>query len=98
MTTHSDWLLKEIGNLIREGILNEKGALRQQPPGPERWLLPDEVGAWYFYTEKSVEPVQFTNLDGIEHPDYEDLALNLYNRSAGLHNQLEQVEGGIANE
>ena len=98
VTTHSDWLLKEIGNLIREGILNKKGALRQQPSGPERWLLPDEVGAWHFYREKPVEPIRFTNLDGIEHPDYEDLALNLYNRSAGLHNQLEQVEDGIANE
>ena len=98
VTTHSDWLLKEIGNLIREGILNKKGALRQQPSGPERWLLPDEVGAWHFYREKPVEPVRFTNLDGIEHPDYEDLALNLYNRSAGLHNQLEQVEDGIADE
>lgn len=98
VTTHSDWLLKEIGNLIREGILNKNGALRQQPSGPERWLLPDEVGAWHFYREKPVEPIRFTNLDGIEHPDYEDLALNLYNRSAGLHNQLEQVEDGIANE
>ena len=98
VTTHSDWLLKEIGNLIREGILNQKGELRQKLPGPERWLLPDEVGAWHFYKEKPVEPIPFTNLDGIEHAAYEDLELNLYNRSAGLHNQIEMMEGGNASE
>ena len=98
VTTHSDWLLKEIGNLIREGILKEKGELRKEPPGPERWLLPDEVGAWQFHKEKPVEPVHFTNTDGIESEDYEELALNLYNRSAGLHNQLEEAKGGNGSE
>ena len=98
VTTHSDWLLKEIGNLIREGILKEKGELRKKPPGPERWLLPDEVGAWQFHKEKPVEPLHFTNTDGIESEDYEELALNLYNRSAGLHNQLEETEGNHTRE
>ena len=98
VTTHSDWLLKEIGNLIREGVLKEKGELRKKPHGPERWLLPDEVGAWHFYKEKPVEPLHFTNIDGIEPPDYEELALNLYNRSAGLHNQIEETEGNNTSE
>ena len=98
VTTHSDWLLKEIGNLIREGILKEKGELRKKPPGPERWLLPDEVGAWQFHKEKPVEALHFTNTDGIESADYEELALNLYNRSAGLHNQLEETEGNNSSE
>ena len=98
VTTHSDWLLKEIGNLIREGILKEKGELRKKPPGPERWLLPDEVGAWQFHKEKPVEAIHFTNTDGIESADYEELALNLYNRSAGLHNQLEETEGNNTSE
>ena len=93
VTTHSDWLLKEIGNLTREGILKEKGELRKKPHGPESWLLPDEVGAWHFQKEKPVEPLHFTNIDGIDPRDYEDLALNLYNRSAELHNQLEEMEG-----
>ena len=98
VTTHSDWLLKEIGNLIREGILKEKGELRKNPDGPERWLLPDEVGAWYFHKEKPVERLHFTNIDGIEPSDYEDLAQDLYNRSAGLHNQLEETEGNNISE
>ena len=96
VTTHSDWLLKEIGNLIREGVLNKKGELRKKSHGTESWLLPDEVGAWQFHRERLVEPLHFTNLDGIEPPDYEQLAENLYNRSAGLHNQLEIV--GESNE
>ncbi len=98
VTTHSDWLLKEIGNLIREGVLMEKGELRKKSNGPESWLLPNEVGAWQFHREKPVEPLHFTNLDGIDPPDYEELALNLYNRSAGLHNQLEVTEGDNTSE
>ena len=98
VTTHSDWLLKEIGNLIREGVLKEKGELRKKSHGPESWLLPDEVGAWHFQRETPVEPLHFTNIDGIEPSDYEDLAQNLYNRSAGLHNQLEETEGDNTSE
>ena len=98
VTTHSDWLLKEIGNLIREGILKEKGELRKKSDGPESWLLPDEVGAWHFHKEKPVERLHFTNIDGIEPSDYEDLAQDLYNRSAGLHNQLEEIEGNNTSE
>lgn len=98
VTTHSDWLLKEIGNLIREGVLKEKGEQRKKADGPERWLLPDEVGAWHFHKEKPVEQLHFTNLDGIDPPDYEELALNLYNRSAGLHNQIEETKGDNTSE
>ena len=98
VTTHSDWLLKEIGNLIREGVLNEKGELRKKSDGPESWLLPDEVGAWHFHKEKPVERLHFTNIDGIEPSDYEDLAQDLYNRSAGLHNQLAETEGNNTSE
>jgi hypothetical protein len=78
--------------------LKEKGELRKKPHGPERWLLPDEVGAWQFHREKPVEHLRFTNLDGIDPPDYEELAENLYNRSAGLHNQLEETEGDNTSE
>ena len=98
LTTHSDWLLKEIGNLIREGVLKEKGELRKKSDVPESWLLPDEVGAWHFHKEKPVERLHFTNIDGIEPSDYEDLAQDLYNRSAGLHNQLEETEGNNTSE
>ena len=98
VTTHSDWLLKEIGNLIREGSLREKGVVRDKTNKPKRWLLPDEVGAWQFHTGKPVEAIQFTNLDGIEPADYEDLAENLYNRSAALHNQLEETGGLTSSE
>ena len=39
----------------------------------------------HFHKEKPVERLHFTNIDGIEPSDYEDLAQDLYNRSAGLH-------------
>ena len=98
VTTHSDWLLKEIGNLIREGSLKENGVVRDKTNKPERWLLPDEVGAWQFHTGKPVEAIQFTNPEGIEPDDYDDLAENLYNRSVGLHNKLEEAGGLTSSE
>ena len=42
ITTHSDWLLQEIGNLILEGLIED------QTEELESWLLPEEVGIWHF--------------------------------------------------
>ena len=45
VTTHSDFMLQEIGNLMRVGMLKEKDALKKET---NDWLLPEEVGAWLF--------------------------------------------------
>ena len=89
MTTHSDWMLQEIGNLMRVGVLKEKGALRNQT---NDWLLPEEVGAWHFQKDQPVKEIRFDHTVGIEPEDYEDLAESLYNRWAGLQNQLEETK------
>ena len=49
ITTHSDWLLEEIGNLTLEGLIGE------QANGPASWLLPEEIGAWHFQKDKPVK-------------------------------------------
>ena len=92
VTTHSDWLLKEIGNLIREGELGTEAS--ESLPSS---LRPSEVGIWLFRKDETsagstVEEIPFDRSEGVEPPDYEDVAEELYNRSANLQNQLEERE------
>ena len=89
VTTHSDWMLKEIANLMHEGELKEKGSLRKQT---NDWLLPEEVGAWHFQKDQPVQEIRFDPTGGIEPEDYDDVAESLYNRWAGLQNRLEDMK------
>lgn len=96
VTTHSDWLLKEIGNLMREGELGGKvGELTNEEILPSS-LQPSEVGIWLFREDgtsgSTVEEIPFDRIEGVEPEDYEDVAEELYNRSANLQNQLEERE------
>ncbi len=89
VTTHSDFMLQEIGNLMRVGMLKEKDALKKET---NDWLLPDEVGAWHFQKDQPVKEIQFDHTAGIEPEDYEDVAESLYNRWAGLQNRIEELK------
>jgi len=94
ITTHSDWLLKEIGNLIREGDLAEKqGEFETSSPSA---LRPRDVGAWLFHRDSlkngsTVSEIEFDSIEGIEPSDYEDVAERLYNRSARLQDEYEEL-------
>ena len=102
VTTHSDWLLKEIGNLMRAGELKEAG----RPPvddGPPSALQRGEVGIWLFHKDgpasgSTVEEIPFDSIEGVEPRDYEEVAEALYNRSADLQNQLEDAAKGGGRE
>ena len=89
VTTHSDFMLQEIGNLMRVGMLKEKDALKKET---NDWLLPEEVGAWHFRKDQPVKEIQFDHTVGIEPEDYEDVAESLYNRWAGLQNRIEELK------
>ena len=95
ITTHSNWLLEQIGNLIREGELRKQG---ESTTGSEDWLKEEEVGAWSFHKDKPVTELPFDLVEGIEPEDYLDIAEDLYNRSAGLQNRIEEAKGGDAVE
>ncbi len=85
ITTHSDWLLEQIGNLIREGELkNQKEDTTELP----HWLLKEEVGAWWFHIDKPVEEIRFDRIEGIEPSDYEEVADSLYNTFVELERQF----------
>ena len=89
VTTHSDFMLQEIGNLMRVGMLKEKDALKKET---NDWLLPEEVGAWLFQKNGRVKEIEFDHIKGIEPMEYEDVAEALYNRWAGLQNRIEELK------
>ena len=98
ITTHSDWLLQEIANLIREGELEEQTG---EPAGEgdlPSSLRPSEVGIWLFRKDDNsagsiVKEIPFDRSEGVEPEEYEDVAEELYNRSANLQNRLVETAG-----
>ena len=98
VTTHSDWLLQEIANLIREGELEEQTG---EPAGEgdlPSSLRPSEVGIWLFRKDDNsagsiVKEIPFDRSEGVEPEEYEDVAEELYNRSANLQNRLVETAG-----
>ena len=84
VTTHSDWLLQEIGNLVLEGLLED------ETDEPASWLLPEEVGVWHFQRDEPVKEIPFKSREGLSPEDYEDVAEGLYNRSVNLQQRLEK--------
>ena len=95
ITTHSNWLLQQIGNLIREGELQKLGEPTNESAD---YLKKEEVGAWQFHKNKPVTELSFDLIEGIEPEDHLDIAEDLYNRSAGLQNRIEQTKGSDAVE
>ena len=99
VTTHSDWLLKEIGNLMREGELGKETDEKESEANPPSSLRSSDVGIWLFNRNgttdgSTVEEIPFDRIEGVEPQDYEDVAEALYNRSADLQNRLEEASGG----
>ena len=98
ITTHSDWLLQEIGNLIREGELEEQTDEPTDEGELPSSLRSGEVGVWLFRRDEDsagsiVKEIRFDPSEGVEPPDYEDVAEALYNRSANLQNRLKETVG-----
>ena len=96
VTTHSDWLLKEIANLIRIGELKRKGVQKVEKMAPVHWLLPEEVGTWWFQKDGIVKHIPFDSTEGIEPKDYEDVAINSMIVPLGSKIYLKSRIGGTA--
>ena len=102
-TTHSDWLLKAFGNLIRESEFNERSGRRSDGPSDQGQLRPEDVGVWLFRKGEAgdgstVDEIPFDRVEGIEPSDYEDVAEALYNRSAELQNRFAEATADGAAE
>ena len=95
ITTHSNYLLQQIGNLIREGELQKLGKSTNESAD---YLKAEEVGAWQFHKNKPVTELPFDLIEGIEPEDHLDIAEDIYNQSAGLQNRIEQTKASDAVE
>lgn len=95
VTTHSEWFIQQIGNLIREGELKKQEADTREAGD---WLLKEEVGAWWFHRDKPVTEIPFDRIEGIEPSDYEDIADGLYNTFVELERQFLNEETVSENE
>ena len=88
ITTHSNYLLQQIGNLIREGELRKQGESTNESAD---YLREEEVGTWWFHKNKPVAELPFDLIEGIEPEDHLDIAEDLYNSAAGLQNRIEET-------
>ena len=97
MTTHSEWFLEQIGNLVGLSSLPEKQ--RTGIAGADVALRPEEVGAWLFKPTKRpkgsvVEEVPFNPETGLYRTGYDVVSETLYNASAAIFNRAQESTGG----
>ena len=95
ITTHSDWMLKEIGNLMRAGVIAEQDDEPAEESPLSNGIHPREVGIWLFRQGgaeqgATVQEVPYDQTEGVEPAEYDDVAEELYNRAAYLQNKLEE--------
>ena len=92
VTTHSEWVLEELGNIVRCSELPE--ARRKKIPQGDFALRPDQVGAWLFKQKlrprgSVVEEVKLDEETGLYPTDYEDVSLALYNDGVDIFNRIQ---------
>ncbi len=93
MTTHSEWFLEKIGNLVRLSELPKKKRARIEDE--EVALSPREVGAWLFKPSNRpkgsiVEEVRLDSETGLFPTGYDEVSETLYNEGAHIFNGLQE--------
>ena len=97
LTTHSEWVLEELANLVRLSELSE--SQREGVVGADAALTPEEVGVWLFDPEEEAggSVVKEISLDqelGGFASGYEDVAIGTYNKWARIGNLIEEARNG----
>ena len=92
VTTHSVWVLEELGNIVRRSELPK--ARRKKIPQGDFALRPDQVGAWLFKPKlrpkgSVVEEIKLDEETGLYPTDYDDVSLALYNDSVDIFSRLQ---------
>ena len=93
MTTHSEWFLEQIGNLVRLSGLPK--AKRRDLESADYALDPDQVGAWLFKPSNRpkgsvVEEVALDPETGLYPTGYDAVSEALYNESADIYNRIQE--------
>ena len=97
LTTHSEWVLEELANLVRLSDLPES-----QREGVGDWdvaLSPEEVGVWLFEHKKRprgsvVKEIQLDQDIGGFASGYDDVAIGTYNKWARIGNLISGARNG----
>ena len=93
LTTHSDYVLEELANLVRMSELPE--AQRSDLDGAEVALSPDEVGVWLFEPKKRpkgtvVREIKLDTDSGSFPAGYGDVTEALYNKWVEIDSRIEE--------
>ncbi len=93
VTTHSEWLLEELANIVRRSQLPKS---RRRDGGVA--LRPGQVGAWLFRSKRRpkgsvVEEVELDVESGLYPTDYDVVSERLYNESVKISNGM---QGSVA--
>ena len=92
MTTHSEWVLEELANLVRASALSD--ANKRSVGDARVSLLPEDVGAWLFQPKRRpkgsvVREIPMESDSNLYPAGYDDVALELYNRGVKINNLAE---------
>jgi hypothetical protein len=92
MTTHSEWVLEVLGNLVRMSSVPETD--RDGLSDADCALRPDHVGAWLFVPLDGSEGVEVKEIEldpetGVYPTDFDDVSETLYNDGAAIFNRIQ---------
>ena len=95
MTTHSEWVLEELANLIQASELSE--SQREAINGNDIALREDEVGAWLFQSKKRpkgsvVQEIPLNRESGTFAAGYDQVAADVYNRWVKISSRSNESE------
>ena len=96
VTTHSEWVLEELGNTVRRSGL--PGSRAKSPARGGLALRPEEVGAWLFSPKQRpkgsvVEEIEMDDETGLFPAGYDRVSEALYNEGARIFNQIQRSRG-----
>lgn len=96
LTTHSEWVMETVGNLVSASRLPE--AARTRIAGSDATLTPEEVGVWLFRAGgdpggSTVEEIALDPEVGLYPAGYDDIADALHNNSVRISNEMRRLAG-----
>lgn len=96
LTTHSEWVMETVGNLVSASRLPE--AARERIADGDATLTPEEVGVWLFRTggdpgASTVEEIALDPEVGLYPAGYDNIADTLYNNSVRISNEMRRLAG-----
>ena len=92
MTTHSEWILEELANLVNASVLSDADKKAVGAEGVS--LSPEDVGAWLFRSRQRpkgsiVQEIPLDSDSKLYPAGFDDVAIELHNRGVEIDNLAE---------